>query len=149
MADLLIPRVRTAFRALATTFVPEAAQLDDAGWIEVEAVIEHAMASRSPALRRQLGVLIRVVAWLPWLTRLRPFTSLHAEQRATYLHSLERSPLALVRRGTWGLRTLVFMGYYGRPSAAAAVGWRGDARGWAARLPAARRSGGYRPDLVP
>ena len=38
-----------------------------------------------------------------------------------------------VRRGFWGLRTLVFMGYYARPEAAAAIGYRADVRGWEAR----------------
>jgi hypothetical protein len=149
MADLLLPRIREAFRALATTFVPEAARLDDAGWAEVETVIEEALASRPEAMRRQLALLIRILTWLPLFTRLRSFTALDAAQRAAFLHALERSPLALLRRGTWGLRTLVFMGYYGRPSAGAAIGWHGDARGWASRTPAARRSGGFRPERVP
>ena len=149
MAELLLPRVRPEFRALATTFVPAAAQLDDAGWTEVETVIEHALALRPAAMRRQVGMLIRLLTWLPLFARLRLFTSLDADARTTFLHALERSPIAFVRRGVWGLRTLVFMGYYGRPSAAAAVGWRGDARGWAARSSGARRSGGFRPELVP
>ena len=149
MVDLLLPRVRVAFRALATTFVPEATLLDDAGWIEVESVIEHAVASRPPAMRRQLRTLIRMLTWLPLFTRRRSFTALDTDARTAFLHALERSPIGVVRRGVWGLRTLVFMGYYGRPTAAAAIGWRGDPRGWAARMPGARRSGGFKPELVP
>lgn len=149
MVDLLLPRVRVAFRALATTFVPEATLLDDAGWIEVESVIEHALASRPPAMRRQLRTVIRLLTWLPVFTRRRTFTALDTNARTSFLHAVERSPLGIVRRGVWGLRTLVFMGYYGRPAAAAAVGWHGDPRGWAARMPDARRPDGFKPELVP
>jgi hypothetical protein len=33
----------------------------------------------------------------------------------------------------WGLRTLILMGYYARPAAAAEVGGSAHRRGWAAR----------------
>src|SRR5207244_1401337 len=54
-------------------------------------------------------------------------------RRARFLDSLQTSRLLLARRGIWGLRTLVLMGYYGRPRAAAAIGYRADPRGWEAR----------------
>jgi hypothetical protein len=46
---------------------------------------------------------------------------------------LETARLVLVRRGFWGLRTLILMGYYGRPAAAAAIGYRADPQGWEMR----------------
>ena len=46
---------------------------------------------------------------------------------------MENAPLLLMRRGFWGIKTLVFMGYYGRDEARAEVGYRATVRGWAAR----------------
>ena len=63
----------------------------------------------------------------------RRFSALDVARRTRFLLALQNSPVLLLRRGIWGLRTLVFMGYYGRPEAAALIGYRADARGWEAR----------------
>ena len=131
-AMALLEPVRPAFRAIATTVVPEAAALDDAGWRELEGIVEHALAQRPPRLRRQLLLFIRVIERLP-VRRGRRFSALPPAARARFLAALERAPLLLVRRGFWGLRTLILMGYYARPAAATAVGYRADPRGWEAR----------------
>ena len=128
----LLEPVRPAFRAIATTVVPEAAGLDDAGWRELEGIVEQALAQRPPRLRRQLILFIRVIERLPALRGQR-FSGLPPAARTRVLAALERAPLLLVRRGFWGLRTMILMGYYARPAAATAVGYRADPRGWEAR----------------
>ena len=40
------------------------------------------------------------------------------------LEGLFRSQLTLLRRGFWGLRTLVFLGYYGRPEIGGRIGYQ-------------------------
>ena len=70
---------------------------------------------------------------LPVLRYGRPFIALDADQRARVLAWFQDSPLLLVRRGVWGLRTLVMLGYYSRPIAAAQIGYRASALGWEAR----------------
>jgi hypothetical protein len=125
--------VRPTFRALARTIVPEAAALDEGGWRELEAIVEASLASRPPALRRQLLLLVRALEWLPVGRWGRPFRALDADRRTRFLATVQDAPVLAVRRGFWGLRTLVFMGYYGRRDAAAEIGWRGDPRGWEAR----------------
>ncbi len=132
MATALLEPVRPAFRAIAATVVPEAAGLDDAGWRELERIVEDALAQRAPRLRRQLLLFIRVIERLPAL-RGRRFSALPPAVRTRFLAALERAPLLLVRRGFWGLRTLILMGYYARPAAAGAIGYRADPRGWEAR----------------
>src|SRR5512135_103672 len=105
------------FRALAATIVPEASNLDEKGWADLAAIVERALADRPPAVKRQLGILISALEWMPLLRWGRPFTALDAARRARFLGSVEDAPLLLLRRGFWGLRTLVFMGYYARPEA--------------------------------
>jgi hypothetical protein len=121
------------FRAIAATVVPEAARLDEAGWAEVEAIIGRALAARPPALRRQLGALIRLVDVLAVVRHGRRFAALATPKRTALLARMQDSRLLLLRRGVWGLRTLVFMGYYARPASAAEIGYRADPRGWEAR----------------
>lgn len=125
--------VRDSFRALARTIVPEATALDDAEWTEVERIIEQGLASRPASVRRQLRVLVRALDLIPLLRYGRTFRALDGDRRTRFLLGVQDAPLLLLRRGFWGLRTLVFMGYYGRPAAAAAIGYRADRRGWEAR----------------
>jgi hypothetical protein len=129
----VVAAVRPAYRAMAQTFVPESAALDEPGWAEAEAIVERFLAARPPAVRRQLAVLVRVLDLLPLFLYGRRFRSLDAARRLRYLDALQRAPVLLLRRGIWGLRTLAFMGFYARPGAAAEIGYRADPRGWEAR----------------
>jgi hypothetical protein len=126
-------RARAAFRAVATTVVPEAARLGPGEWEDVEAIIDRALAGRPPRLRRQFAVFLTLLEWAPLLRYGRRLSRLHPARRLAFLERLETAPLLLVRRGFWGLRTLILMGYYGRPAAAAAIGYRADPRGWEMR----------------
>lgn len=125
--------MRDTFRAIAVTVVPDASALDEKAWNEVDALVEKTLARRPLGTRRQIVLFVRAVEQLPRLRWGRPFTKLSADERTRFLSGLEHAPLLLLRRGFWGLRTLVFLGYYARPEAAAAIGYRADARGWEAR----------------
>jgi len=121
------------FRILATAIVPEAATLDEPGWSAVEAAVDDALASRPESVRRGLLLFIRVIGWISLARFGRRLRSLDAPRLERLLRSFERSPVLLLRRGFWGLRALVFLGYWGRPEAAAAIGYRARPEGWGAR----------------
>lgn len=125
--------VRSTFRALASSIVPEAEGLDERGWTELEQTVEHALSSRPPKMQRQLLLFIRALNVLPLFRFGRTFLSLDRERRTRFLLGVQDAPLLLVRRGFWGLRTLVFMGYYTRDAVRAEIGYRATARGWLAR----------------
>lgn len=125
--------VRESFRAIATTVVPEAVRLEQDDWRELEEIVERALASRPASIRRQLRLFVRILDILPLFRFGRNFRSLDAERRTRFLLAIQDAPLLLVRRGFWGVRTLVYMGYYSRPAARAEIGYRADARGWEAR----------------
>ncbi|HEX9485906.1 MAG TPA: hypothetical protein VF976_02485 [Gemmatimonadales bacterium] len=129
----VVGRARAAFRAVATTIVPEAGHLGPSEWDDVEAIIGRALAGRPPRLRRQLALLLVLLEWLPLLRYGRRLSRLDPARRLAFLERVEAAPLVVVRRGFWGLRTLILMGYYGRPAAAAAIGYRADPRGWEVR----------------
>lgn len=124
---------RQVFRAIATTVVPEARALDEPQWQDVERIAEEAVAMRPPKVQRQLAAFLTLVEMAPVVRYGRRFSALDDARRTRVLRALENAPLLLVRRGFWGLRTLVMMGYYARPAAQAAIGYRATARGWEAR----------------
>jgi hypothetical protein len=124
--------VRAVFRAVVVTVVPEAKQLEESGWIALEALVEDALEFRPRALRGQLQIFLRAIEWLPVVRYGRTFTALGDEQRSRVLRYLQDHPVERIRCGFWGLRTLAFLGYYGRPEGAHAIGYRPDPRGWEA-----------------
>ena len=128
--DLVLAPIRTRFRALATAIVPEAAGLDEQDWTELEAIVETALSKRPPGMRRQFAVFVRLLDFLPRVRWLRSFRKLDPERRARFLRKVQSSKNFLFRRGFWGLRTLVYMGYYSRPQAYAEIGYDAHLRGW-------------------
>lgn len=125
--------LRPTLRSVTEAVLPATGALDADGWHALERVVSTALAARPPAVQRQLALFLAAIQWLPLLRYGRPFTRLSPARRHRVLQSLEDSPLLLVRRGFWGLRTLLLMGYYTQPRAIAAIGYRADPRGWSVR----------------
>ena len=124
--------VHAVFRAAVVTVVSDAKQLDEASWLALEALVEDALEIRPPALRRQLQLFLYAIQWLPVVRYGRTFSALRDEQRRRFLCYLQDHAVERIRCGFWGLRTLAFLGYYGRPEGANAIGYRPDPRGWEA-----------------
>lgn len=124
--------LRPVFRAIASAVVPETDEFDDAAWGELESLVEESLRTRPASLHRQIRLLLRIIEWLPVLRFRRPFTSLDLAARAQFLAGLQNSRVDRLRVGFWGLRTLVMLGYYGRPAAAAGIGYKPNSRGWEA-----------------
>lgn len=130
---MVLAPVAETFRAIATTVVPEAERLDAAGWAELERLVEKMLAPRPASMKRQLQLLIRSIEYLPLLRRGGRFSRLAGPARTAFLSGLENAPVLLLRRGFWGLRTLIYLGYYARPEAGREIGYRADPGGWEAR----------------
>ena len=112
---------------------PPSSPLDEAGWKRLHAIVEEALGARPPAMRRQLRLFLRVLSWLPLLRYGRRFTGLDPERRRAVLRTLQDAPVLKLRQGIWGLRTLVYMGYYGQPEIQHELGYRAHLDGWRAR----------------
>ena len=124
--------VRSIFRAVVSTVVPEAKDLSEAGWNELLALVETTLQNLPHVMHRQLRLFIRTIQWLPVFRYGRCFTSLNAEERRQVLCYLQDHRLEVIRCGFWGLRTLALLGYYGRPEGVQATGYGADPRGWEA-----------------
>jgi hypothetical protein len=124
---------RKTIRALTCTVIPEAAQLDEAGWSELERIIDESVGSRPPGLQRRLRIFLRLISWSAALRYGRPFHRLEEGRRERLLRHFEGHPIQLLRVGFWGVRTLVMMGYYAQTAIQSDMGYRPDPRGWDAR----------------
>lgn len=125
-------RIHSVFRAIVVAAVPGAHTLEERGWREVGDVLERALGARPRALRWQTTLFLSaldLVALLRWGRRMR---SLETAKARRLLSALEKSPVLPVRKGVWGVRTLAFMGYYGRATVAHDLGYGATAGGWSA-----------------
>lgn len=121
------------FQAIAETVVPEVRDLDREQWAAMQSIIERGLAARPAKMQRQLALFMRALNVLSLLKYGRMLHQLIPSMRTEFLEEVQSSRILLVRRGFWGLRTLVFMGFYARPAASAHVGYRGHVDGWSAR----------------
>ena len=110
-----LSRERALFlEVVAARIVPEVAGLDAAGMARFVGIVDGALMERPEALRRQFGMLLGVIRWLPLARWGTPFERLTGPQQDRVLGWLEDAPVSKLRAGFWGLKTLVFMGYYGQ-----------------------------------
>lgn len=120
------------FGAIVRTVVPEASDLDEAGWKELESLVHTSLSERPRALTRRLRLFLHIVELLPFLRYGRPFSSLDPDRQTSFLTSLQNHRIDTVRVGFWGVKVLALLGYYGRPAAQRALGYEADPRGWEA-----------------
>lgn len=124
------PVLRGMLPSLARGFVPETAGARPDQWITLETRIGEALAARPPALRRQLALFARVLDTAARLRYRGRLSRLAPAQLTALLEWFGRSPLLLFRRGIWGLRTLVMLGWYTQESVTGALGYRASPAGW-------------------
>jgi hypothetical protein len=133
MPPVMPPPLRDALRPLAITFVPEIAGATASQWSELERRVTQALAARPLAMRRQLGLFVRVLEAAARIRYRTGLAALDAGRRTALLEAFAGSPLLLFRRGIWGLRTLIMLGWYTQPSVVSALGYRASPAGWGAR----------------
>ncbi len=106
---------------VAERIVPVAGTLDDAGRERFAAIVGTALAGRPRSLQRQFALFLNVVRWAPALRFGAPFDRLAPAAQDAALRWFMDAPLRKLRGGFWGLRALVFMGYYGQPEVWSAI----------------------------
>jgi len=102
------------FMVVAETITPEVAALDPDGRARMEAIVDTALMDRDQTTRTQFGTFLSVIKMVPVVRYGRTFDRLGADQRAAVLTWFQDCPISLLRKGFWGLKVLVFMGYYGQ-----------------------------------
>lgn len=125
--------VRQPFRALAVAFVPEIARCSPTQRDELERIVSDALASRPAALQRQVLLFIWILDGLSLARHGRRLARLDLVRRTALLERLAHSRRLLLRRGVWGLRTLVMMGWYAQHDVQEQLGYGASAAGWAGR----------------
>ncbi|MBI5367623.1 MAG: hypothetical protein HZA54_11340 [Planctomycetes bacterium] len=115
---------RAFLRALAARIVPPARSLSPAEEGRFFALIEEFLAGRPAVVRRQIGLFLAVLRWLPALRYFRPLDALPPERQDAVLRAFQQGPIGIFRKGFWGVKTLLYLGYYGRTEVYDQVNYR-------------------------
>jgi hypothetical protein len=110
-------------RVLVARIVPETTELDGAALGRFFVIIDGALQDRPPAVRRQFATFLGLLRWAPLLRYGVPFEKLRGARQDRVLRWFEGCPVGLLRKGFWGLKAMVFMGYYGQPETNSEVGY--------------------------
>lgn len=99
--------------SVARRVVPEVAELDTHALTRFFTIIDDTLSQRPAPLRRQLAGFLGLIRWLPVIRYGKPFEGLHPARQDAVLRWLQECPIGLLQKGFWGLKTMIFMGYYG------------------------------------
>ncbi len=124
---------RRTFLAVSARVVPRLRTLDAEGRRDVTRLVEEALARKPPGVGRRVALFLGLLRWLPVARYGRPFERLDGARQDAVLARLFRSRVPPLRKGFWGVKTLAFLGYYGRPEVGEEIGYR-PARDGNARL---------------
>ena len=120
-----LPPERARFLGVvARRIVPDLQKADSELLGRFYSLIDLALMERPPSVRRRFGTFLGLIRWRPLLRHGTPFERLDGVAQDALLWRLQESRLRLLRQGFWGLKTLVFMGYYGQPGVGKALGYR-------------------------
>ena len=97
---------------LAACIVPESAGAPTQVTDPLLAAVDEELRPRPRLQQLEFKLLLFAIRWMTVPFTLHRFEHLPAERQAGWLRILESAPLTLLRVGIWGLKTLVFLGYY-------------------------------------
>jgi hypothetical protein len=98
--------------SLANRIVPESAGAPPQVTEPLLAAVDEELRPRPRLQQLEFKLLLFAIRWMTVPFTLRRFERLPGERQDRWLRFLENAPLTLLRVGIWGLKTLVFLGYY-------------------------------------
>jgi len=97
---------------LAARIVPESAGAPPQVTEPLLAAVDEELRPRPRLQQLEFKLLLFAIRWMTVPFTLHRFERLPGERQDRWLGLLENAPLTLLRVGIWGLKTLVFLGYY-------------------------------------
>jgi hypothetical protein len=98
--------------SLAACIVPESAGAPAPVTQPLLAAVDEELRPRPRLQQLEFKLLLLAIRWMTVPFTLHRFEHLPPERQVRWLRLLESAPLTLLRVGIWGLKTLVFLGYY-------------------------------------
>jgi len=111
------------FRVVAQRVVPSLVDANSEVVLAFRQTVQGALRARPPEMVAQFSKFLNLLNLLPLFRYGRTFVGLDAQRQDAVISWFENAPVSLFRRGTWGVKTFVFMGYYGQPAIGESFGY--------------------------
>jgi hypothetical protein len=109
---------------LGARIAPGLGEVEGRARDDVCRIIERAVAARPPRVQRQLAMFLSLLRFAPVARYGRPFERLSTDRQDAVLRWFQDARLPRLRQGFWGVKTLIYMGYYGRPDVGRDIAYR-------------------------
>jgi len=113
---LLGPWAGARFRAVQRCALPSCRSFTPGQWDESFRIVNHMLAGKPVSVRRQLVAFLALIDVLAWITGGTGFQDLDPARQTRVLGMLFDAPVPILRKGFWGLNTLVKLSVFGQPS---------------------------------
>lgn len=111
---------------VTAVIIPGYSDLDQTSRERFLEIVDGALGERPESMRRQLALFLKVLNVAPYLRWGRPLGRLDTARAERALLWFQEAPIGKLRQGFWGLKTLVFMGYYGQSEVWPTLGYAQD-----------------------
>jgi len=101
-------------KTVASVIVPGFSRLHHNRQERFLEIIDDALSERPEGMRRDLALFLKVLDFAPFFRWGRSLGRLEASTAERALSWFQEAPIPKIRQGFWGLKTLIFMGYYGQ-----------------------------------
>lgn len=122
--DFLTGVTRSRFIAVQHCLVPRSKTFDATQRTRSDALVNDLLAGQSDGNRFKLALFLFVIDMLAVMTGLTSFARLNGSKQKRIMDFLFDSPLALIRKGFWGLNALCKLGAYGQDCFYDVIGYR-------------------------
>ncbi len=100
---------------MATAIVPEVTSLARDEKDKMMEIMSNALSRLPHGVKRRFRLFLRAMTVLALLRYGHGLKTLDESKKKRLLNWLQGSSVPNLRKGFWGLKTFIFMGYYGRP----------------------------------
>ena len=109
------------FSCVAARIAPDSAHLDADGRRRFREIVTGALAQRPETVVTQIRLFLGVLRRAPALRYGRTLDRLSPERQDAVLRWFQDAPVQKLRQGLWGVKALVYMGYYAQPQVAVSL----------------------------
>ena len=111
------------FQALQHCLIPRSQKFNDVQKQDSIKLVNDFVGKMPAATQRKLSLFFKVINLISVATGSHLFQNLSSEKRTKVMHLFFDSPVGLLRKGFWGVSTLVKLSVFGQPSLYTDIGY--------------------------
>ena len=122
-SEFLVGKRRIRFEGLTRCLVPRSRQFTEVQWTESRRLVNEILADKPPAVHRKIGMFLWLMDFASILLTGRTVRNANPSDQKRVMDTFFDSPIAIFRKGFWGVNTLAKLAVYGQSEINAEIGY--------------------------